>query len=173
MCNFVHLNWIVDYCGMTLVFKLQFVGGGVCRFKKNKLSIIQWNERRTHVHSKFNYLRAHIASSIATHANQSLILIVSLIGNLVLVRVTGKMEKKKRRIEVNHSTNFLIHSFGHFTDNEFLLSNYTTIFAIHCFKRQIVIVTFSHQNIGQSPKYRPKHWIWQAIFIFCLPSITS
>jgi hypothetical protein len=42
---------------------------------------------------------------------------VSLIGNLVLVRVTGNKEKKY--IENNHSTKFFKHSSGHFTDNKF------------------------------------------------------
>ena len=59
----------------------------------------------TYSRAQIQFKGTHITSFIAAHANQSFILIVSLIGNLVLVRVTGNREKKY--IENNHSTNFL------------------------------------------------------------------
>ena len=71
----------------------------------------------TYSRAQIQFKGTHITSFIAAHANQSFILIVSLIGNLVLVRVTGNAEKKY--IENNHSTKFFKHSSGHFTDNEF------------------------------------------------------
>ena len=71
----------------------------------------------TYSRAQIQFKGTHITSFIAAHANQSFILIVSLIGNLVLVRVTGNREKKY--IENNHSTNFFKHSSGHFTDNKF------------------------------------------------------
>ena len=59
----------------------------------------------TYSRAQIQFKGTHITSFIAAHANQSFILIVSLIGNLVLVRVTGNREKKY--IENNHSTKFL------------------------------------------------------------------
>ena len=61
-------------------------------------------KRMTYSRAQIQFKGTHITSFIAAHANQSFILIVSLIGNLVLVRVTGK---EKKRIENNHSTKLL------------------------------------------------------------------
>ena len=74
-------------------------------------------KRMTYSRAQIQFKGTHITSFIAAHANQSFILIVSLIGNLVLVRVTGNGEKKY--IENNHSTKFFKHSSGHFTHNKF------------------------------------------------------
>ena len=74
----------------------------MCRFFLKQTKSSNSMKRMTYSRAQIQFKGTHITSFIAAHANQSFILIVSLIGNLVLVRVTGK--SKTTRIENYHST---------------------------------------------------------------------